>query len=146
MGHRLGQSVEGRFHIRIGHRFGTFLGDLQSFRSGNLKLRGKIDTENEFKLFVFFKIGFLNRRIVHQMKLLFFHGMMQAIAQESVFEFGLDIVGEAAADHFEGGMPGAKSREAGRFLDGEGHLFFREADLIGGDFPFEATAATAHIF
>jgi hypothetical protein len=31
-------------------------------------------------------------------------------------------------------------------LKGESDLFFRQADLIGRDFTFEATAATAHIF
>ena len=100
VGHGLGEAGEGGGDIGIGDGFGRFLGNLEAFRSGQFKFRGKIDAEDELELFVFFEIGFFDGGIVDEVKFLSFDRMAEAVAEKIFAEFFFDIVGVAAANHF----------------------------------------------
>ena len=146
VGHGLGEAGEGGGDIGIGDGFGRFLGNLEAFRSGQFKFRREIDAEDELELFVFFEIGFFDGGIVDEVKFFGFDCMAKAVAEKIFAEFFFDIVGVAAANHFERGVAWAEAGEAGRFLEGEENTFFFFTNLIGGNLALHATAAPTHIF
>ena len=146
VGHGLGEAGEGGGDIGIGDGFGRFLGNLEAFRSGQFKFRGEIDAEDKFELFVFFEISFFDGGIVDEVKLFGFDRMAEAVAEKIFAEFFFDIVGVAAANHFERGVAWAEAGEAGRFLEGKENTFFFFTNLIGWNLALHATAAPTHIF
>ena len=84
--------------------------------------------------------------IINQGELFLFHGVPQSLTEEVFTELGLDIRRVATAHHFDGGFPGTESRQTGRLLKGLGDFVFFFADVIRGDLPFDAAAATTDIF
>ena len=98
------------------------------------------------ELEVLAEVRLLDRGIVDQLELFFFHGGAETLAEKNIPKLGLDVRGVTLADHVERSPTWAKPGETSRFLKREQDLFLFFADVVAGDFSLHAAAATPGVF
>src|SRR5258707_3905793 len=106
-----------------------------------LELGESFEDGAEFERLAFGKIELVNLGLRNGGQFLLGDGLFDALRNERLHDFTLDIVGEAAADQRDGRFAGAKPGNAGDARKFLGDALHRFGDFVGGNLEVEFAAA-----